>query len=187
MGTGKRTGWKEIFSIPNIMGYARILLIPVVMYLYFHAEETADYYVVAAIVMASTLTDLLDGFVARRFHMVTELGKFIDPLADKLTHAALVICLASRYRLMLALIVLMVVKEGFMAVMGLIKLKRHGKKLDGAMWFGKVCTTVLFLVSFALILFPQIPEAAANALIGFTMAVMAVTLALYIPVFARMK
>lgn len=178
---------KEIFSIPNLMGYARILLIPVILYSYYHAESTADYYRVAGIVMISTITDLLDGFVARKFHMVTELGKFVDPLADKLTHGALVICLASRYRLMLALIVLMVVKEGFMIVMGLIKIRKYGRKLDGAMWFGKVCTTVLFLTTFVLILFPQIPPAAADVLILTAMAVMACTLVLYIPVFAKMK
>lgn len=84
--------------------------------------------------------------------MVTELGKALDPIADKLTHAALAICLATRYPMMWALIALMLVKEGYMGVIGLIFLKK-GKMLDGAMWFGKVCTAVLFAGLLVLFLF----------------------------------
>ena len=101
---------REIWSIPNIMGYFRILLIPIFVYLYFTAETANDYYVVAGIVLISTITDFLDGFIARKFKMVTNLGKFIDPVADKLTHAALVICLASQYSLMIVVIVFMFIK-----------------------------------------------------------------------------
>ena len=72
-----------------------------------------------------------------------------------------------------------------MAVRGLVKL-REGKKLDGAMWFGKVCTALLFVVMFVLILVPHIPAAAANALIAVCAVVMAATLILYIPVFRKM-
>lgn len=176
---------EEIWSIPNIMGYFRIILIPIFMYLYFNAETTKDYYVVAGIVLISTITDFLDGFVARKFHMVTELGKFIDPVADKLTHAALVICLASRYSLMIAVIVFMLIKEGFMAIMGMVKLKK-GKKLNGAMWFGKLCTATLFLVMFMLIIFPSMPIVLADALIGLCLGVMVFTFIMYIPVFYRM-
>ena len=104
--------------------------------------------------MLSSLTDLLDGLVARKFDMVTELGKALDPIADKLTHAALAICLAIRYPLMWALIGLMAVKEGYMGIMGVVFL-RKGKMLDGAMWFGKVCTAVLFVGLLLLFVFPH--------------------------------
>ena len=67
---------------------------------------------------------ILDGYVARNFNMITELGKFIDPVADKLTQAALVFCLASRHKLMWYLVGLFILKEGFMAVMGIIMLRR---------------------------------------------------------------
>ena len=176
---------KEIWSIPNIMGYFRVLLIPIFMTLYFNADSDKDYYIVAGIVLLSTITDFLDGYVARKFNMITELGKFIDPVADKITHAALVICLASKYPLMVAVIVLMVVKEGYMAIMGMIKMK-EGKKLDGAMWYGKVCTATLFVVMFALILFPKMPIMLANGLISLCLAVMLFTLIMYIPVFHKL-
>ena len=75
---------REIFSIPNLMGYFRILLIPLFSWMYCTADSTGDYYAAAVVVGISGLTDMFDGKIARRFNMITELGKFIDPLADKL-------------------------------------------------------------------------------------------------------
>ena len=177
---------REIFSIPNLMGYFRILLIPLFSWMYCTADSTGDYYAAAVVVGVSGLTDMFDGKIARRFHMITELGKFIDPLADKLTQAALLICLAIRYPLMRAVLVLFVIKEGFMAVMGAMLLPR-GKKLDGAMWFGKVCTAVLYAVLFLLLLLPGIGATAANVLIGICGAFLLFSFLMYIPVFRRMR
>lgn len=117
--------------------------------------------------------------------MITELGKFLDPVADKLTHGAVALCLAFRYETMRYLFALMVVKEGFMAVMGVVNL-RHGKKLDGAKWFGKVCTGSLFILLFILVLVPDIPLLWADRLIFFVIFIMAATLILYIPEFYKM-
>lgn len=177
---------EELLSIPNCMGYFRILLIPVFCVIYLRADSMRDYYVAAAIVIISTITDLLDGQVARRFHMITEFGKFLDPFADKLTHAAIAVCLAFRYSAMKYLLILMVIKEGFMAIMGLKNLQR-GKKLDGAKWFGKVCTATLFILLCVLVLFPGISGKTADILIYSEMVIMAITLILYIPEFWRMK
>lgn len=182
----KRFDKKEIFSIPNLMGYFRILLIPVFCYLYITAETARDYYIASGVVLLSSLTDMFDGKIARRFHMITELGKALDPVADKLTHAALALCLATRYPLMWALIALMAVKEGYMGIMG-IKFLKEGKMLDGAMWFGKVCTALLFVVLLVLFFFPSLPTLAVNVMIGGAMAFMLFTMCMYIPVFRRMK
>lgn len=176
---------KEVLSIPNIMGYFRIILIPIFLYTYYNATSAKDYYIVAGIVCISGITDFLDGYVARNFNMITELGKFIDPFADKLTQAALVFCLASRHKLMWYLVGLFILKEGFMAVMGIIMLRR-GKKLDGAKWFGKVCTAVLYVVMFILILLPSINDFIANNLIIICGIFMLMSFILYIQVFYKM-
>lgn len=174
---------KDLFTIPNIMGYCRILLIPVFCYFYIAKE---NYVVATAIVLISSLSDLFDGYIARKFNQVTELGKALDPIADKLTHAALALCLAFRYPLMWALIALMIVKEGYMGIMGLYFIKR-GKMLDGAQWFGKVCTATLFVVLFALFLLPHMSIKIVNTLIILCMIVMFFTLCMYIPVFHKMR
>ena len=176
---------KEIFSIPNLMGYFRILLIPVFSWIYIHADGVSDYYMAAVLVGISGLTDMFDGKVARKFNMITEFGKFLDPLADKLTHGAILLCLWSRYPLILLLLVLFVLKEGFMLIMGAIKL-REGKKLNGAKWFGKCCTALLFVVLFLLLLFPHMSLVTVNVLILLCAAAMFITLLLYIPVFRSM-
>lgn len=177
---------KEILSIPNIMGYFRILLIPVIVWKLLSAQDVQDYRIAAVLVGISGITDTLDGLVARKFHMVTELGKALDPVADKLTQLALVFCLATRYFWMIPIVILLIVKEGFMGVMGLVMLRHNGRKLDGAKWYGKVCTAVLYFAMFLLIVFPELPDKAVNGMIGLCAAVLLFSLSSYIPVYRRM-
>lgn len=176
---------KELLSVPNCMGYFRILLIPVFCVVYLRADTPGEKYLAAAILLISTVTDFLDGKIARHFHMITEFGKFLDPVVDKLTHAAVALCLAFHYPLMRWLIFLMVIKEGFMAVMGAWNLK-HGQKLNGAKWFGKVCTATLFLLLLVLVVFPWIPRKTADFFILAEMVIMFLTLILYIPEFQKL-
>jgi cardiolipin synthase len=178
---------KEIFSIPNILGYFRILLIPFFMYTYLNAKTVSDYYAPAVIVGVSSITDMFDGLIARKFNMVTQLGKLIDPFADKLTQGALIICFLLKYQYMRYLLVLYVLKEGFMLVAGIFMLHHNGKKLNGAKWFGKVSTALVYIVMFILFLnpifFPKMNEGVINAFILLCGFAMAATLALYVPVF----
>ena len=74
--------FKQLFSIPNLLCYFRIGMIPVFAYTYLQAETSADYLLSALILGIMEFTDFLDGFIARKYHMVTEAGKIIDPIAD---------------------------------------------------------------------------------------------------------
>ncbi len=180
--------WKasDWYTIPNLMGYFRILLVPVFVWLYLNAESSKDYLTAALVVGVSGLTDLFDGKIARNFHQVTELGKLLDPVADKLTLGAIILCLAVRYPEIWILTGLFVVKEGFMAVMGLLLLRRNGRKLDGAKWYGKVCTAVSYAAVFLLLLLPDLPLPAVRTLAGLCAVVMVCALCLYVPVFREM-
>lgn len=71
----------EAFSIPNILSYFRLLLIPLFIVLYVQEDFTEALITLAA----SGLSDILDGRIARKYDMVTDLGKVLDPVADKLT------------------------------------------------------------------------------------------------------
>ncbi|NLZ45805.1 MAG: CDP-alcohol phosphatidyltransferase family protein, partial [Clostridiales bacterium] len=147
----KKPSKKELLSIPNIMGYFRILLIPFFCYFYISGEWN----VAAIILIISTITDFLDGQIARRCNMITNFGKILDPVADKFTHFAIALCLAFRYKLMAVLLILMVVKESYMAIMGIRSLRKDNK-LSGAKWFGKVSTAVLFISLAYLVIFTDI-------------------------------
>ncbi len=182
----KKPTLQEVFTIPNILSYFRILLIPLFVYWYLSAETPAQFFRAAVVLGISGLTDTFDGRIARRFNQITELGILLDPVADKLTEGAVVLCLLTRYSRIWLLVALYVLKEGFMAVAGLVMLRR-GKKLDGAKWFGKVCTFVFYIVTVLLILWVDIPLSAANGLILLCGGVMAFTLAMYIPVFLKMS
>ncbi len=181
----KKPTLREVFTIPNILGYFRILLIPLFIWLYLRAETPAGYFRAALVLGVSGFTDLFDGRIARRFNQITELGIFLDPLADKLTEGAVVVCLVTRYKWMALLVALYVLKEGFMAIAGLVMLRR-GKKLNGAKWFGKVCTFVFYIIMVTLILWVDIPAAAANGMIAVCGAVMAFTFIMYVPEFVKM-
>lgn len=179
----KKITAKEIFTIPNILGYIRILMIPVVCVLYVRAETSQDYFKAAALLLLASSTDLFDGMIARKFNMVTELGKILDPIADKLTHAAVAFCVATRFPLMWALIALMVVKEGYMAIMGLRSIAKD-QMMDGAQWYGKICTATLFVGLLALFLLPNMTLWIANTMIVIMMAVMVFTFIMYIRMYS---
>ena len=116
--------------------------------------------------------------------MITEFGKILDPIADKLTQGALVLSLTIRYPLMTTMLLLFVFKESFMAIMGIVMLKK-GKKMDGAQWYGKVCTAILYIVMFLLILFPTMSILMANILILFCMIWMMFSLISYVIFYYR--
>ena len=65
---------KEYFTIPNLMGYLRILLLPVFLYLYYHAQSLGEYVVAFVVLAISMLTDVFDGMIARKFNLVTDFG-----------------------------------------------------------------------------------------------------------------
>lgn len=155
---------KEILTIPNLLSLFRLLLIPVYVHLYRNAVSQWHYAAAAGIMALSCLTDLLDGKIARRFHMVTQVGKVLDPLADKFTQLALFLCLSSRYPLLEPVLMLFLVKEIFQLIAGLLHLRR-GKILPGALMAGKICTTVLFISLIALVLFPRLNASIVEGII----------------------
>ncbi|MEG0750879.1 MAG: CDP-alcohol phosphatidyltransferase family protein [Oscillospiraceae bacterium] len=170
---------KDFFTIPNILSYFRILLIPVFIFVYVKASEPRDYYFAALVIGISGLTDCLDGFIARHFNMITDVGKVLDPFADKLTQVAMIFCLASRYKLLWVLVGLLVVRESYLLIQGIIMLRR-GKSLNGARWYGKVSTFVVYLVMLVLLLFPTISANFANFLIFICGVTIVLALVMYI-------
>lgn len=152
---------KEIFTIPNLLSLFRLALIPLYVVIYLNARSNTDYYLAAAILAVSCLTDLIDGQIARRFNMISTIGKVLDPLADKVTQFTMVICLSIKYPILWFLVILIFIKEIFQLIAGLLRL-RKGKMLKGAQITGKVSTAVLFISLILLVMLPDISYSAVQ-------------------------
>lgn len=166
---------KQLFTIPNLLSLLRLCMIPLIIWLYCTQK---NYALTAVVLVLSGLTDMVDGYIARRFNMVTDLGKALDPVADKLTQASVMFCLLSRFRMMLVPLLLLIFKEVCNGVISLVVIKKTGK-VCGADWHGKVCTWLLYAMMFVHIVWFDISREWTTALIGICVIMMTVSFALY--------
>ena len=141
---------KVLFNIPNCLCFFRILLIPLFLYVYFVADFKNRYIFAAFVLVISGISDFLDGFIARKFNMVTDFGKFIDPVADKLTQFVLAITLLFSYPLAWILLIIIILKDLMLAIVGLY-LYDYGLKITGASWWGKIATAYFYIIVIVLI------------------------------------
>lgn len=167
--------FKDFFTAANLISYFRLLLIPAIIYAY---REKESGLLTVMLVALSAFTDVIDGKIARRFNMVTDIGKVIDPVADKLTQAALMYCLLTKYELMLPAFIVLLVKEIFMAVTAIME-TRAVNQVNSALWYGKACTAILYSAMLILLVFPKIPLWLANTLIAISIAAMIISTVLY--------
>ncbi len=151
----------KILTIPNILSFFRICLIPLMIWLYLGKD---DYKWTGYILILSGVTDIVDGFIARQFHMISNLGKVLDPIADKLTQASMLICLMMRFPLMSVPLILMFMKELFMSMSGMQIIKQTGIVL-GAKWHGKAATILLYAMMFVHVFWNDISTELSNIMI----------------------
>lgn len=156
---------KDVFTLPNILSIVRILLIPLFMYLYIGLDMRLYPAIILAVSYAS---DLADGIIARKFNMISDLGKMLDPLADKLTQGMLVVCIAITHPYAWVLFALMAVKELATVLSGFFAVRRTGF-VSGAKWYGKVCTVALNIM-FAVMLFIPIHSEVTEEILMFVCA-----------------
>ena len=111
---------KDALNLPNILTYIRIALVPVFVTLFY----AVNIYVALAIFVVACVTDVIDGFVARKFNMITNLGKDLDPFADKLLKLSTLICFVSVNIIPLWFLIVMLSLDLFLVVSGVIILKQ---------------------------------------------------------------
>lgn len=165
----------KIFTIPNVLSFFRLCLIPLLIWLYCVEH---NFMWTAYILLLSGATDIVDGFIARRFHMISDLGKVLDPIADKLTQASMLFCLLTRFPLMIAPIALMLFKEMCMGISGFLVIKKAGTVL-GANWHGKVATCLLYGMMLLHVVWYDIPSIVSNICVASCMVMMIISLILY--------
>lgn len=167
---------EDYFTIPNILTYFRFLLVPVFMILYLYGfywcgdsstrQKTFEWLGIATVILAS-LTDFVDGKIARKFNMITELGKAIDPMADKFMQLAIAAVVGITYFhytsnwYMWVLIIVFVVKELSQFVLIYITYY-HGQYMNGAKWYGKISTFVFDVLMIACLMLPLFFDVNSN-------------------------
>lgn len=175
MAERERERKSRVLTIPNLLSAFRLLLVPVIVWLYCGRE---DYPLTACALVLSGATDIADGFIARRFHMISDLGKVLDPVADKLTQAAALACLLTRFPAVWWLLGVLVGKEIVMASMGIFVIRRTGV-VHGALWHGKLATCLIYAAIFLHIVWYDIPAAVSWTLVAAGAAGILLSLVLY--------
>lgn len=140
--SGQKDYSKKIFTIPNVISMFRLLLIPVFIWVYVIQKNDL---LTVILLTVSGISDVADGFIARKFNMVSDLGKALDPVADKLTQLAMIFCLIFRFWYMIIPFALLAVKEIIAALTG-IKVIKVTNEVRSAEWHGKAATFCIYMM-----------------------------------------
>jgi cardiolipin synthase (CMP-forming) len=172
-------------NVPNILSTIRICLVPVFVVSYFYDRTPGNIKAYAAIVYAAaTLTDFLDGYIARKYNLTSNLGKVLDPIGDKLMLLAVLTCITIDNIIPVWAVLIAVFKEALMLVGGILIRKKEGGEIPSSNIIGKTSTVVFFIVCVTLMLF-TIPAHIASVMIGFAILLMLIALASYLRTFVR--
>lgn len=143
-------------NLPNKLTTFRVILIPFFVFFMLAPNMTGiNNYIAAAIFIVASLTDLLDGKIARKYNLVTNFGKFMDPLADKLLVCSAMICLIQTGQLAAWIVVIIIAREFIISGFRLIA-SDNGVVIAASYW-GKFKTTFQMLMVIVLILNIQMP------------------------------
>lgn len=200
---GKKTAYlfSNVWTIPNLLSFIRIILVPIFAVLFYKGYKNNDpSFLMAAVgVLAlSGLSDFFDGKIARRFNQISELGKILDPIADKLTQATLAVMLFYAFfnaenktlHLFAFVFLLFIVKELVMLIGGALMIY-FGIRPGAAEIFGKVSTMAFYLIMIFIIAFgPEvgafrniftIPDAVMMVLVVISVILTFAAFASYMP------
>ncbi|NLL91930.1 MAG: CDP-alcohol phosphatidyltransferase family protein [Ruminococcaceae bacterium] len=167
-------------NIPNILTLLRIALIPFFVW----QIAVGNNLVAGLILLVSSLTDLFDGYLARKFSWVSDLGKVLDPIADKLTQSAVSVMLIVVLRKYWYFFAIIIIKDFFILLLG-SKMIKQGLKFKGAKFIGKATTFVYYGGMIFIILFPNVNEWIKISILSLSVLLSIATAAAYLPEYFR--
>ncbi|SFR79192.1 CDP-diacylglycerol-phosphatidylglycerol phosphatidyltransferase [Agromyces sp. CF514] len=129
----------QVWTIPNVLSMLRLVLVPFFLW----AVVAGDYVTALVVLVAASLTDLLDGYLARRLNQVTRLGQLLDPAADRLYIFAALVGLAANSLVPWWIVIVIVARDVFLLILGVV-LANHGYGPLPVHQLGKVATFALF-------------------------------------------
>ncbi|MDR0905113.1 MAG: CDP-alcohol phosphatidyltransferase family protein [Oscillospiraceae bacterium] len=175
----------KLKNVPNIISAFRILLVPVFIFVYFADAHYVKGFAIGVYALAA-ITDFLDGAIARRYNLISNLGKVLDPLGDKMMMVAAMICITIDGFLPVWAVSVVVIKELLMGIGGFVIHRRVKAEIPPSNIFGKTTTVVFIVVCLTLMAFPDIPPTYATAMVGVALGLMFAALLSYILMFSAM-
>ncbi|MDO4483497.1 MAG: CDP-alcohol phosphatidyltransferase family protein [Clostridia bacterium] len=164
----------KIITIPNLISLFRLLLIPLFAWLYMKGE----YAWTVAVLGISGLSDIADGIIARKCNMTSDLGKVLDPVADKLTQFVMMLCLLTRFPSMRTPLIVLIVREITNALTGAMVIRKTGMVL-GAEWHGKAATVMIYIMMLTHVIWYSIPVNVSGLLCTLATLMIIISLVLY--------
>lgn len=131
-------------NLPNKLTLLRVFMIPVFLLVLFLAPEPINRYVAVIIFIVASLTDMLDGKIARKYNLVSNFGKFMDPLADKLLVMSALVSMVALEDLAAWVVIVILARE--FAITGFRTLAMEANIVMAASWWGKVKTTTQMIM-----------------------------------------
>ena len=172
----------KLRHIPNILSAIRLALVPLFIYLFFDCYEERIYVPLSVFALAG-LTDVADGYLARRNNWVSDLGKFLDPLADKLMQCSVLVCFVVKGIVSWWLAGMFISKELFMICGALLVFKKI-KVTVRSHWYGKFTTAVFYAIALLVFVFKiigiEMPDAAALSLFVSALVLAFFSMVMYI-------
>jgi len=165
-------------NLPNVLTLTRFFLIPLYLYVVFYYPGAAIGLIAGMAIFAfAGLTDLLDGYIARKYNMVTTWGKLMDPLADKLMLMTVLISLTIKQLIPPFIVIVVIIKE-MLIIVGAAFLYKSRKVVVQANYFGKAASAAFFLAVIAVIF--DLPYAAIILLAALLATLVALVQYFYI-------
>ena len=174
-------------NIPNALTILRLFLVPVFVLLYGNGDDFVMRIWASIVFVLASLTDILDGYIARKYNLITDFGKLADPIADKLMQLSAIGCLTLNGRIAFWILGLFALKELVMILGGLSLLKE--KFVVQSKWSGKVATVVLFVCVTVILVLDESVLPMNGATMLMTLAIFATIIAFfdYAKMFLKVK
>lgn len=170
-------------NIPNLLTIFRIVLVPIYMYTFFTMGSKGILYSGLIFILAG-ITDVLDGFIARKYNQITKLGSVLDPLADKLMSFAVLISFTYAKIIPSWILIVMGLKELAMITGGVILYLFKGNKVLPANKFGKLATLAFYIAIITVIL--KLPVQVTKISFFITVALNLIAFINYLIIFIKM-
>ncbi len=174
-------------NIPNALTILRLFLVPVFIITYMSGGDLTVRVVAALIFILASATDVLDGYIARKYNKITDFGKLADPVADKLMQLSAIGCLAFNDRISMWILAIFAFKEAVLILGGLNLLKE--KFVVQSKWSGKIATVILFACVVVIMVTDSvtIPKSTATMIMTISLGFTAIAFFDYIGMYIRVR